>query len=418
MALTDPRVRLYLPNFSQYHTETLALAMRWLGLHPGTVEPLTRIQLEHGLRHTSGRECLPLPLCIGQILEIHRKRKPGEIVGFYTIRGGAPCVSDAYRGISSASSRSRACPTSSSSMPPPTTTTWASRRTRWPAMGPAIMLADLLVEIENVLRVAGAEGSVELFRADWLRFADSVYSLDAFNAHLPAFVAKVAKLPTVRDPKACPRVVVTGDFYTRFSPFFMEGVRDRYAAYGIILKPVDLADLVLYGAYDGIASTANVWGMKPGNLALAKACTRIFQPDGKEYLQSWMAYMAQRRVEQLYRGVFRESGLLVAGENDIPSLFDRAVEHMSPSIFGEAVPSVGKGVGAAEEGYDGTLLVGPFNCLPYRIAEAILRPLSLTHGMPMLTYESDGYAVSSAFLRQVDVHIQQVLACARKRGGG
>jgi hypothetical protein len=70
---------------------------------------------------------------------------------------------------------------------------------------------------------------------------------------------------------------------------------------------------------------------------------------------------------------------------------------------------------ADSEGYDGTLLIGPFNCLPYRIAEAILKPLSLRQGMPMLTYESDGYAVAPAFLRQVDVHIQQVLDRAARR---
>jgi hypothetical protein len=29
--------------------------------------------------------------------------------------------------------------------------------------------------------------------------------------------------------------------------------------------------------------------------------------------------------------------------------------------------------------------------------------------MPILTYESDGFAVAPAFLRQVEVHIQQVL---------
>jgi hypothetical protein len=29
--------------------------------------------------------------------------------------------------------------------------------------------------------------------------------------------------------------------------------------------------------------------------------------------------------------------------------------------------------------------------------------------MPILTYESDGYAVPPVFLRQVEVHIQQVL---------
>jgi len=34
--------------------------------------------------------------------------------------------------------------------------------------------------------------------------------------------------------------------------------------------------------------------------------------------------------------------------------------------------------------------------------------------MPILTYESDGYAVSPSVLRQVDVHIQQVIEHAAK----
>jgi predicted nucleotide-binding protein (sugar kinase/HSP70/actin superfamily) len=285
-------------------------------------------------------------------------------------------------------------------------------------IGPAIILADLLVEIDHVLRVAGGPGSVRRFQKEWLRFAATVDSLDEFNFRLPSLVRRLAALPRVCDPAGCPRVVVTGDFFTRFSPFFIEGVRDVYAARGIILKPVDLADLVLYGAYDGVAGTAHTWGMKPGHLAFAKACTRIFQPDGKEYLQRWMAYQTQRRTEQYYRGIFRESGWLVAGDNDVATLFDRAAEHVSPTIFGETIPAVGKGIGAAAEGYDGTLLIGPFNCLPYRIAEAILAPLSQRQGIPMLTYESDGYAVAPAVLRQVEVHIQQVLECAARRRAG
>jgi hypothetical protein len=70
---------------------------------------------------------------------------------------------------------------------------------------------------------------------------------------------------------------------------------------------------------------------------------------------------------------------------------------------------LGRGVTAASEGYDGIIVVGPFNCLPFRISEAILKPLSIQRGVPILTYESDGYAVSPSFLRQVEVHIQQVL---------
>jgi predicted nucleotide-binding protein (sugar kinase/HSP70/actin superfamily) len=89
--------------------------------------------------------------------------------------------------------------------------------------------------------------------------------------------------------------------------------------------------------------------------------------------------------------------LLVAGPNRVPDLFEKAAEHVSPALRGEVIPTVGKGLAAASEGYDGLIVIGLFNCLPYRISEAILKPLSLQQGMPILTYESDGYAVAPWF---------------------
>jgi predicted nucleotide-binding protein (sugar kinase/HSP70/actin superfamily) len=273
----------------------------------------------------------------------------------------------------------------------------------------ATLIADILVEIEHVLRVVGAPGSRERFRDAWRGFAASTRTLQEFNAGLTAFVERLASLERVRDPSTCPRVVVTGDFFTRFSPFFMDGVRDRYAESGIILKPVDLSDFVFYGTYHRVAATAGGWGMKPGGLALARACTRIFQPDGQQYLRGWLGYQAERKSEQRYRGLFRRTGLLVAGENDVAALFEKATQHFSPAFFSEALPTIGKGLAAEHEGFDGVIVIGPFNCLPYRISEAILKPLCIQRGMPILTYESDGYSVSPAVLRQVEVHIQQVL---------
>ena len=90
----------------------------------------------------------------------------------------------------------------------------------------------------------------------------------------------------------------------------------------------------------------------------------------------------------------------------------RAAEHVSPTLFSEVIPTVDDGLEAESKGFDGIILIGPFNCLPFRISEAILKPLSLQREMPLLADESDGYAVAPSFLRQVDVHIQQVLAHA------
>jgi predicted nucleotide-binding protein (sugar kinase/HSP70/actin superfamily) len=410
VALTDPRVRLHLLNFSQYHAQSAAMALGWLGLHAGQVVPIGRSQLDLGLQSTSGRECLPLPLSIGQLLQIHRDRKPGEIIGFHMLRGGAPCVSEAYMDyferfivdhqLSDVFMISPARENDYLGFDP---------SVLMKHLSPAVLLADILVEIDYVLRVVGSAGSVERFHLEWERFRAKATTFDEFTSELPYFVDRLTALPRTGDPMACPKVIVTGDFFARFSPFFMDGVRDLYTARGIILKPVDLTDLFLYVTYDGMRGTANNWGLKPGGFALAKACTRVLEPDGQQYLQQWWGYQLGRKSEQHYRETFLRTGLLISRANDVVAVFEKSSEHVSPQIFGEITPTVGRSLNAEYEGYDGIILIGPFNCLPFRVSEAILKPLSIQQGMPLLTYETDACAVSPAVLRQVDVHIQQVL---------
>jgi predicted CoA-substrate-specific enzyme activase len=410
VALTDPRVKFYPPNFSQYHSQSMAMAVGWLGLHAGKVLPIDRSQLDLGLQVTSGRECLPLPLLIGQLLQICKDRQPGEIIGFYILRGGAPCVSECYMGYFERFIVEHQMTDVFLLNPEPENDYLGFDPANLVKhLSPAMLLADILVEIDSVLRVVGAPGSIEKFQQAWQRFTASVHSLDVFHAELPAFVKALAALPRTRDPLTCPRVVVTGDFFTRFSPFFMDGVRDLYARRGIVLKPVDLSDFFLYMAYDGLTGIADSWGMKPEGLALANACLKVFQPDGQQYLQKWWGYQSGRKAEEYYRELFAKTGLLISGVDNVPAMFEESSKHISPRIFGEVTPTVGTSLNAEKEGYDGIILIGPFNCLPFRISEAVLKPLTLQQGMPLLAYETDGFPVAPSITRQIDVHIQQVL---------
>jgi predicted nucleotide-binding protein (sugar kinase/HSP70/actin superfamily) len=393
------------------------MAVRWSGLHPGEGLPLGRAQLERGLRYTSGRECLPLPICVGQILEVAERREKGEIAGFTMLRGGAPCVIDSYAGylerfiarqdlgdlfILFPNEENDYCGLG----PAKLTELFA----------PALSLADLLVEVEQSLRVVGGADGVDRLRNVWRGYSERAKSLEDFRDSLPGLVDEIARIPRSKDPASCPRVLVTGDFFTRFSPFFMEGVPELYAAHGIILKPADLGELVLYAVYDTMSGMARRWDLEPGYAALARSCFGILRPEGREYLEQWKGYQMVRTQEHRLRKEFRRTGLLVADDPDVSRLFREAEKHVSPSIFGEVIPTVGLGVEARRAGYNGILLLGPFNCLALRISEAILKPLCYRLSMPILTYESDGYAVPPVFLRQVEVHIQQVLDSFRAPG--
>jgi predicted nucleotide-binding protein (sugar kinase/HSP70/actin superfamily) len=174
----------------------------------------------------------------------------------------------------------------------------------------AIVLADIMVEIDHVLHVIGQPGALDQLQKEWQRFANVSRALDEFHAELPAFIDRLAQLPRTRDPLTCPRVVVVGDFFTRFSPFFMDGVRALYAERGIILKPVDLNELSLYIAYDALAGTASHWGMAPGGLALAKACTSIFRAEGKQYVQQWLSYQKLQRLRSTTGAFFTRPAYL------------------------------------------------------------------------------------------------------------
>ena len=52
-------------------------------------------------------------------------------------------------------------------------------------------------------------------------YKDVCHLLGAKYPASPLGLITMAALPRMQGASACPRVVITGDFFTRFSPFFM-----------------------------------------------------------------------------------------------------------------------------------------------------------------------------------------------------
>jgi len=101
--------------------------------------------------------------------------------------------------------------------------------------------------------------------------------------------------------------------------------------------------------------------------------------------------------------------LLYAYPNDLGEILRLANPWISRLIFGEAIPTIGKGLETLEGAYfDSLILTGPFNCLPYKISQAILKPIYLENNMPFLVFDVDMSAITPNMKRLIHANIEQI----------
>src|SRR5208337_1174863 len=109
------------------------------------------------------------------------------------IRGGAPCVSDSYMGyFERFITEQRLADVFLLNPDVDNNYLGFDATALGQNLSPAIVLADILVEMEHVLRVVGAPGSLERLREQWQQFAEVTGSLGQFQAELTEFVERLA----------------------------------------------------------------------------------------------------------------------------------------------------------------------------------------------------------------------------------
>jgi predicted nucleotide-binding protein (sugar kinase/HSP70/actin superfamily) len=67
-----------------------------------------------------------------------------------------------------------------------------------------------------------------------------------------------------------------------------------------------------------------------------------------------------------------ESGLCEYRITDIDEVVKSAKDAISPELTGEAVLTVGGTIDEVIDDVDGVIIIGPFGCMPHRVAESIL----------------------------------------------
>ncbi|NHK32443.1 MAG: hypothetical protein FK730_13900 [Asgard group archaeon] len=410
--IKDPRVKLFLPSFSKYHTDAGEKVLEILGYNVGKT---TDIKLEYpvkGLRCSSGKECIPLPIVLGQILTLVENRKPGEVIGVFMIRGGSPCAVFSYFQYIEHFLETNKIENVFIYRFDFPTKFLGSKLLEVLRYAPAgIILGDLILEIESALQVVGEEESLGMLQNYWSEFLENSTTKKKFRKNIKKLVRKIGKIPRKSSPKDSPKVLISGDFFVRFSPFFLGELKEIYAQHGIIVKSSDLLELSVYGQnYMAGFLVIKEWNKDPDHFtSVLRASATLWDEASRTLLIGKIGTGLMLRIERRLRKRFNKTGLLYAHPNDLGEIFRQSSPYISPLIFGEAIPTIGKGMETLEgSDFDSLILTGPFNCLPYKISQAILKPIYLEHNMPFLVFDVDISAITPNLKRLIHANIEQI----------
>jgi predicted nucleotide-binding protein (sugar kinase/HSP70/actin superfamily) len=360
--------------------------MRAVGIRAESLPPPDAEALRLGRRHTSGKECLPLCLTLGNLLKrLESERATSErfAVLFPTAHG--PCREGTYNLLSQITLERLG---------------WTDRVRIWPpsdagyfgnlpsglslliftAFITSDLLLDALHETKPVETRAGAAQAIyDRYFAELLETAERAarqlsapaaawqYASGRLFGLRPLLAAASAEFAAIRGSQAVPTVLVVGEIYVRCDPFSNDfviaklqerGLRARLAPFH---EWLDYSDLIL--RRDEV---------------------------GGHTLSSWISGRVQRQVQHSLQRC--SCAVLERPEPpQMPDILDTAEPYLRSKLIGEAVLTLGTPLAEwRRREIDAVVSVGPLECMPNKISEAQFFHVAEQEGLLSLTLPLNG----------------------------
>ncbi|MBF0321948.1 MAG: hypothetical protein HQL62_03210, partial [Magnetococcales bacterium] len=248
---SDPRVKVLVPWVGLFFTEALTTALRLVGFHAIGHGAADATVLQRGRAHVSGRECLPLILTTGMLVQhLETRTDPHEILLYFMPTASGPCRFGQYAIFMEDLVRRLAKPdvfllslTSENSYGG--LGTRFSRFTWW-----GILLADMMEEVRAMLLANAQEPEAALttLQHTWRPVLDAMATgtLAALEKALTSAAARLAAIPLRRPVEEVPLVALSGEIYVRRDPFSRGFLVQRLAERGFATLPTGIAEWVHY----------------------------------------------------------------------------------------------------------------------------------------------------------------------------
>jgi predicted CoA-substrate-specific enzyme activase len=411
--LARRRERMLVPRMGP-EAEAVAAALRGAGARAETLPIPTRETLRLGRRHTSGKECLPLTLTVGSLLErIERPDARGERFTLLMPGSDGPCRFGAYKQLHQLvlarlghGERVRLWSPPFGDyfqgMPP------GFKAVIFAGVVGAGVLEQALHDVRPVETHDGAANeihrkwSARLWRAIEEGAAGDLSAtrvlLEIASGRvygIPGLLRRAAEeLAAVKAQREVPNVLVVGEIYVRSDPFANDFVSEALERRGIRARIEPVSEFIQYS--DHVS----------------------FQNGTKRAALDRVESLLRSRVVRLCHDA--AAGPLGLGEHAaIPAVLAASSSYLREELEVESVLTVGLPVHAWRKGeIDAVVSVGPLECMPNKIAEAQFHHVAEREGLLSLTLSLNGDPIDPEVLDGFAFEVHQRFRNRRRPAAG
>jgi predicted nucleotide-binding protein (sugar kinase/HSP70/actin superfamily) len=394
--------KLWLPRLQIGSSRLIASVYRSFGVNAEVFPPSDDRTKELGARHSSGDECYPLKVTLGDCLKI--LEQPGSNqhnTAFLMASGQGPCRFGQYAPHFRSVFRSLGY--SDITLVSPTFETgyadWGELstlfvRSAWRAIVSADILLKLLLRTRPYEMTRGSadklydESLTELARVLEVRYRSYGKQMEALQAALLLARARFRALKLRRSENR-PLIGVVGEVFCRLNTFTNEDLVRRLEESGAEVWMNDVSEWVWYTNDEQSRQLARE-GKTISYVALSAKIRNIFQ----------------KKDEHTLLSPFCEDFLGREEADDIREILHLADPYLpAEGSSGEMVLNVGKAIYFALKGADGVVDISPFTCMNGIICEAIYPRASRDHGgIPIRNFYFDG--TQSDLERDVGIYLE------------
>ena len=389
--LTDKRVVVIVPSIGDLCVEYFAAGMRSQGINTIALPEGNNEILKYGRANATGKECLPLILIAGSLIDyLENKWDEKSFVVMLIVQGAGNCRLGQYP-VFLRNLILRKKLRNVAVLP-------LMNEDGFAGFGPHfalravqnILAADVLDDIRSGI-MAHAEDPVQglkIFREEFVRLlqAEEIRPTEIYK-DLKIFAKNIkARVPAKKSIKEAKYIALVGEIYVRRDHFSHRFLNRRFAEKGFILKDAYITEWLFYVDY---------------LLSL-----KLLEPDTsfrKKY-ERFIRQMFMRLAEYRIKKTLERSGYYEYSRTDIEKLINHSRHIVPVDCKGE--PGLTLGVALAEtiEKYCGVVNLGPFGCMPTRFSESVTVPeMTIENKIHAKRLNNHSYDLPPVFNRKMNI---------------